>query len=177
MVDRFRKAMPPSSAPLPPSNAARAARSWARHARGAAACAGASEMAITAGSAKSNFTLARYTSGGTLDPSFGAGGKVVADSRRSEYANALAIQPDGNLVVAGSTYVPERQDCAVARFTASGKLDPSFGAGGRAVTSLGYSCARIVLRATDASFNAISRDNSIERCIKRTPLQVSFSAV
>jgi uncharacterized delta-60 repeat protein len=87
-----------------------------------------------------HFTLARYTRGGALDPSFGAGGKVVVDSRSSEYANALAVGPDGTLVVAGTSFAPGTQKCAVARFTASGKLDPSFGTSGRVLTVFGYSC-------------------------------------
>jgi uncharacterized delta-60 repeat protein len=84
--------------------------------------------------------LARYTPGGSLDPDFGRGGRVISDigSKLGDYARCLALQPDGKLVVAGTAYLPKRIDLEVARFTARGALDPSFGTGGRVLTEVGY---------------------------------------
>jgi len=50
------------------------------------------------------FTVARYGIDGTLDPTFGTGGTTVLDFGNSstESANALAVQADGNIVVAGT---------------------------------------------------------------------------
>src|SRR5262245_42305337 len=46
--------------------------------------------------------LARYNSDGSLDASFGSGGLVAtAVSPQGDGANALALQPDGKIVVAG----------------------------------------------------------------------------
>jgi uncharacterized delta-60 repeat protein len=50
--------------------------------------------------------LARYNTDGTLDTSFGTGGKVTTDfSGFSDQAHALAVQPDGKLVAAGRAQV------------------------------------------------------------------------
>ena len=82
----------------------------------------------------------RYEADGTLDPSFGFGGKVVTDFGSShEAAGAIAIQPDGKLVVAGSTrpfgaYDSHPPDFALARYNANGTLDTSFGADGKVST-------------------------------------------
>ena len=50
-----------------------------------------------------DFALARYLPNGTLDATFGGDGTVLTDfgSGSEDYANALAIQPDGKIVVAG----------------------------------------------------------------------------
>lgn len=65
---------------------------------------------------------------GTLDPSFGVRGRVAvaAPSGAAATADALALQPDGSIIVVGHT------DTAVmvARLTASGKPDTGFGGAG-----------------------------------------------
>ncbi|GAA1553350.1 hypothetical protein GCM10009827_087580 [Dactylosporangium maewongense] len=67
-----------------------------------------------------NFTLLRYNRNGTLNTSFGDGGKVTTDfsgSGSHDQLNALAIQPDGGIVAAGSSYSPGHQnDFALARY-------------------------------------------------------------
>jgi uncharacterized delta-60 repeat protein len=87
-----------------------------------------------------HFALARYTRRGNLDRGFGRGGKVVTDfgSRSDGYATAVAIQTDGKLLVAGSTGV---QTSALVRYRSSGRLDPSFGKGGRVTARVGYPSA------------------------------------
>lgn len=85
-----------------------------------------------------NFVLARYNRNGSLDASFGAGGLV-----RTEFGWGLgvAIQPDGKIVAVGGGALPggTTVDFAVARYSADGSLDPSFGAGGKAVADFGFS--------------------------------------
>src|SRR5262249_5927712 len=50
-----------------------------------------------------DFAVARYNTDGTLDRSFGAGGTVTTDfARGDDVAWALAIQPDGKIVVGGA---------------------------------------------------------------------------
>lgn len=74
-----------------------------------------------------NFTLARYNDDGTLDAGFGQGGIVTAPVGISEAeAFAVAIQPDGRIVVGGNA----SQQFTLARYLANGSLDPSFGTGG-----------------------------------------------
>jgi uncharacterized delta-60 repeat protein len=54
-----------------------------------------------------NFVVARYNSNGTLDASFGTGGKATTDvGGRFARAYAVALQGDGRIVVAGGTVNP-----------------------------------------------------------------------
>lgn len=81
------------------------------------------------------FTLTRYDPQGFLDASFGIGGIVTtAIDSFDNQALAVAIQPDGKIVVAGSTRSGNYYDFAVARYTAGGLLDPDFGTSGKQVT-------------------------------------------
>jgi uncharacterized delta-60 repeat protein len=94
-----------------------------------------------------DIALARYNADGTLDGSFGVGGKVVTDfGLTHEWAEGLAIQPDGKLVVVGSTrpfgpYDQHPPDFALARYNPDGSLDTTFDGDGKASTAftLGWS--------------------------------------
>jgi uncharacterized delta-60 repeat protein len=82
---------------------------------------------------KSNFTLARYGEDGRLDSRFGQAGIVTtAIGPGRAYANALLLQPDGKIVAVGhSTEGRNRVLFTLARYTADGSLDPSFGHDGK----------------------------------------------
>jgi uncharacterized delta-60 repeat protein len=82
-----------------------------------------------------DFALARYRPDGSLDPTFGSAGKVLTDfgSDSDDDAGALVIQPDGKLVVAGTS----NGDFALARYLPNGALDPTFGSGGTVLTDVG----------------------------------------
>ena len=81
------------------------------------------------------FALARYNPNGALDPSFGSGGKVTT---ASGFGNAAALQPDGRIVAAGAILVSRPDiDFALARYRVDGRLDPSFGSGGKVTTTFG----------------------------------------
>ncbi len=87
-----------------------------------------------------DFALARYTTKGTLDRSFGSGGKVTTDisGRNNDEAFAVAIQADGK-IVAGDGETREgvgRSDFALARYLANGRLDRSFGSRGKVLTGV-----------------------------------------
>jgi uncharacterized delta-60 repeat protein len=93
--------------------------------------------AYAPGPSRADFALARYNADGTPDNSFGTNGKVTTalPGGHSSAASAVALQPDGRLVVAGivytSTFPDEyRSDFAVVRYNADGTLDATFGAGG-----------------------------------------------
>ena len=83
-----------------------------------------------------DFALARYNTNGTLDTAFGTGGKKTTTFGAPSVAqgNAVAIQGDGRIVVAGLTIVNNIANFAVARYNPNGTLDITFGTGGRAVT-------------------------------------------
>jgi uncharacterized delta-60 repeat protein len=79
---------------------------------------------------------ARFTPAvaGDLDPSFGANGITAfpfAAASTTDGAAAIALAPDGQIVTAGTSGGHE----AVARLTADGKLDPSFGGTGSVVVA------------------------------------------
>jgi uncharacterized delta-60 repeat protein len=84
------------------------------------------------------FALARFKPDGTLDTTYGSGGKVTshfgASSRDS--IQGVVIQPDGKLVAAGSTG-PSPAHLALARYNTDGTLDTSFGSGGLVTTAFG----------------------------------------
>ena len=84
-----------------------------------------------------DFALARYTSNHDLDRSFGHNGFVLTDFGHSyDWAYALALQPDGHIVVAGVSDVSGSKDFALARYNPDGTPDFSFGRGGRTVLRL-----------------------------------------
>ncbi len=68
---------------------------------------------------------------GALDPSFSGDGYDVLPAETS--GNALAIQPDGKIVVAGHA----AKQLLVARYGADGTLDRTFSDDGRLTTDLG----------------------------------------
>jgi uncharacterized delta-60 repeat protein len=82
------------------------------------------------------FALARYTSSGALDPTFGGDGRVVTGFGDVARGFAVAIQPDGKIVAAGDAFHRLRIKFALARYTPSGALDPTFGGDGRVMTGL-----------------------------------------
>lgn len=91
--------------------------------------------------------VARLTTSGALDGSFGSGGTVTlaVPGAAATEARAVAVQADGKLVVAGTATFTSKvrgtgtiSDPAVfvARFTAAGALDSSFGSSGVRVNDL-----------------------------------------
>jgi uncharacterized delta-60 repeat protein len=88
-----------------------------------------------------HFLLAGFTRNGMLDPNFGTNGEALtpfdAPQGTSVFASSLAIQPDGNIVVAGTLALPSSDGFALARYTPNGTLDPSFGTNGTVTTTLG----------------------------------------
>jgi uncharacterized delta-60 repeat protein len=93
---------------------------------------------VVAGSAIwGGFVLARYNSNGSLDTGFGWGGYVTTsfttfteDNRG--YGHAVALQPDGKIVVAG--YTNGSSYIALARYNSDGSLDTGFGDGGKVMS-------------------------------------------
>lgn len=105
--------------------------------------AGITSTAVPAGN---NIALARYNANGTLDTTFGSGGKVTTSHTTipgslvdpitgygdTEVKDA-ALQADGKILVAGYTQVAglnPSNEAFVARYNANGELDKTFGSGG-----------------------------------------------
>jgi len=83
------------------------------------------------------FGVARYLPTGKLDTTFGSGGLASTGFAGGESGTGVALQPDGKIIWVGSQGNPSFPaggtfSFAVARFTANGTLDTSFGTGGQA---------------------------------------------
>jgi uncharacterized delta-60 repeat protein len=91
---------------------------------------------LAAGLVLGDFGVARYGTDGTLDGSFGAGGKVTTDILGlSDQANALAVQPDGKILLAGQAFsLTTAYDFAIVRLNPDGSLDSSFGNNGKVLS-------------------------------------------
>lgn len=96
---------------------------------------------VVAGEAKVNgrtsFALVRYRRDGSLDPSFGEGGKLITDFGDESAAFAVALQKDGKIVAAGHIGNVGRFEVALTRYRPNGALDPTFGAGGKVIHDFG----------------------------------------
>jgi uncharacterized delta-60 repeat protein len=85
------------------------------------------------GSPITGFKIVRYLSNGTLDSSFGTGGKVYESFEDvGGTPSSVFIQSDGKIVASGTD---GSSMLFVARFNSNGGLDTGFGTGGRIATS------------------------------------------
>ncbi len=96
---------------------------------------------VNNGTTNQTFGLARFTTSGVLDKTFGINGIVSKDvTGYNEKANALAIQSDGKLLVAGQVSGNPNNnanDMVLARFNCDGSLDPNFFNTGVVITNHG----------------------------------------
>jgi uncharacterized delta-60 repeat protein len=94
--------------------------------------------ATSADGTLSEFAIARWNANGTLDSTFGTGGKVTTNfvgvmaGGVSNPATAVILQGDGKIVVAGSASQAAKLPhlTALARYLSNGNLDGSFGMAG-----------------------------------------------
>ena len=77
-----------------------------------------------------DFAIVRLLANGTPDPAFGTHGVAAIPVGDVGYANAILVDPAGNIDVAGTARVAGVNHFAVIRLTPHGTLDPTFGNGG-----------------------------------------------
>jgi uncharacterized delta-60 repeat protein len=122
-------------------------------------------------------SLARYASNGSLDMSFGNGGKVLTVV--SGGATAVAIQNDGKIVVAGYDHI---YSFVLVRFNSDGTLDTSFGNSGQVLTNLGGGASAIAIQsdgrivAAGYSYNTYGYDFALTRYNGNGTLDVTFGS-
>jgi uncharacterized delta-60 repeat protein len=105
---------------------------------------------LTFASLQTGFGVVRYNANGSVDTTFnpgggiGTGGGVITgfgDSFPAGAAFAVAIQSNGEIVVAGQAGIGNQQfsssSFVLARYTTTGHLDTAFGANGTVITTLG----------------------------------------
>ena len=92
---------------------------------------------LAAGKSGNNFAIVRYDATGALDPTFDVDGKFTGSFGSStSVANAIAIQADGKIVVAGYGWSGTSLDFGVARLSPAGSLDTTFSGDGKILVSI-----------------------------------------
>ncbi len=122
------------------------------------------------------FAIARYTPTGALDTSFSGDGKVIQNFVGEDRSTSMVLQKDGKIVMGGYTKAGAGDnDFALARFTPSGVLDPTFGTAGQRIIDVFPSSedlanamalqadGRLVLAGTVNSDFAVARLNMLVR--------------
>jgi uncharacterized delta-60 repeat protein len=114
------------------------------------------------------FAIARFNTNGTLDTTFGTGGEVttnfvgVGTGGRSNPAESVLIQPNGDILVGGSATACGKvcpAETALARYSPDGTLDTTFGDDGTvAVASIG----QITALAEDAHGDIFALDGTLD---------------
>jgi uncharacterized delta-60 repeat protein len=91
-----------------------------------------------AGGRGGRFAAARYNDDGSLDTGFGGDGKVTTNFTTGyDIADAVALQADGKVVVAGTAgYTSRNARIALVRYAADGTLDATFSGDGKLTTDL-----------------------------------------
>lgn len=86
-----------------------------------------------------HFTVAKFNTDGSLDTSFGINGwAVVPFDNTASFADDVAIQGDGKIVVSGfALNNNNRFQVAAARLNADGSVDNSFGTNGKVIFNVG----------------------------------------
>jgi uncharacterized delta-60 repeat protein len=135
---------------------------------------------VEIGSRNHDFALACYNPSGTLNQSFGNGGRVTTDffGATDDIAYGLAAQSDGKLVLGGRTGAYPIFHFALARYTNNGKLDQTFGAGGKVSTTFdnrGQGCAVTIQRDAGSCWAAYPIPPTViltsRSCVILSPLQ------
>jgi uncharacterized delta-60 repeat protein len=87
---------------------------------------GSNGSIVLGGSSNGAFAFARFTANGTLDTTFGTGGRALFGvAGGTDVVGAVAIEPDGNIVAAGS----DGTNVDVLSLTPAGSQDPGFAGG------------------------------------------------
>lgn len=81
---------------------------------------------IAVGYSDNRYALARYNVNGTLDTTFGSGGIVTNALGTTVLASAVALQDNGQIVVAGTSDT----GVVIVRYNSDGSLDTTFGTNG-----------------------------------------------
>jgi uncharacterized delta-60 repeat protein len=145
------------------------------------------------GCAGLQIALFRFNPDGSLDSTFGAGGRASFGVEMGSAAASVALQPDGKLVVVGKAQpLPQSasSNMVAVRFTSDGSVDTSFGNSGAVTadfgnnTGLAHAVAlqrdnRIVLMGEGANAFAIARylsDGTADASFNGGRVTTSFGA-
>jgi uncharacterized delta-60 repeat protein len=137
-----------------------------RFSEGLAVALGRGQRAVVAGNAtersgREQVAVMRLTGSGLFDRSFAQRGVRLAQLGRgaapTSRALAVAVLRDQRVVIAGdATDTRGRQAVLLARFTASGRVDRTFGNRGRVLVQVGTRCSQCVSSAPYSSVDTIA---------------------
>jgi len=139
----------------------------------------------------SEFAVARFNTNGTLDGSFGTGGKVTTNfvgvmaGGVSNPADSVLIQADGKILVGGLASQCARRcpaQSALARYNANGSLDNTFGSGGTVavtaiggITALAEDAAGHIFALNGASTAEFSATGALQPQVTPSPITIASS--
>ncbi len=137
---------------------------------------------VVAGTANSAFAVARFTTSGVVDSSFGNNGKATAGFGvgTTSSSSAIALQADGKIVVGGACY-GTNIDFALCRYTVNGSLDNTFSLDGKTTTDVSGipETIRAVAIQPDGKIVACGTSNGADLALARYQpdgfLDLSFS--
>ncbi len=105
----------------------------------------------TTENASADFAVVRYMEDGELDLDFGVNGIAIFDNLGdADRANALIMQPDGKIIMAGESEQGNEGDLSILRLMPDGSRDSTFGQFGWVTTDLGTSYETIMAVALQA---------------------------
>ncbi|MEH2317470.1 DUF4347 domain-containing protein [Nostoc sp.] len=120
-----------------------------------------------------------------LDTSFNTTGKVTTDfASNNDYGNSITVQPDGKILVAGTSDNGTNSDFAIVRYNSNGTLDTSFNTTGKVTTDFGngddYGSSITVqpdgkILVAGDSYNGTNNDFAIVRYNSSGTLDTSFN--
>lgn len=85
---------------------------------------------VVAGSSAARIVVTRYNTDGSLDANFGNNGIVITPYGTYDHPHAVAIQPNGKIVVGAYTEINSQMIFTVLRYNTNGSLDASFDSDG-----------------------------------------------
>jgi uncharacterized delta-60 repeat protein len=115
---------------------------------------------LVAGNSTDFLAAYRYLPDGALDPTFGTNGMALVDAGFDEQGRAVALQPDGKIVIAGSVQLTGgMSQFVVARLNADGTPDATFNADGNedgviVITVVGTPASPVFCRANAVTVQA-----------------------
>ncbi len=137
----------------------------------------------TDASALEDFFVMRLSSNGAIDPVFGVNGKTIIDFLNGDdQAQAVEIQPDGKILVAGYSLGNAGFNSVVARLLPNGTLDAGFGTNGRVVVNFGSTDFCLAMRLLSdgkillagRAYNGITSDFALARLLPNGTLDNTF---
>jgi uncharacterized delta-60 repeat protein len=82
------------------------------------------------------FLLARYNANGTLDASFGNGGRVATSGGGETKVEDVVLLPDGKMIAVGYRLLPNPVQIRLVRYASNGSIDTTYGTAGKVTANL-----------------------------------------